>query len=76
MSYKINLNSVVSYSPCIKCKRGLSTTEESFCKDCKPKKESIRTLSKSQSEAFLRKFEANISSQGIDVSKGKNILGI
>ncbi|KXN66283.1 hypothetical protein CONCODRAFT_20312 [Conidiobolus coronatus NRRL 28638] len=70
MNHNIQLSSVVDYRPCIKCNKGLSKTGDIYCKDCKPKREYNRTLNKSQSKAYLRKFEVNSSSYGKEVVKG------
>ncbi|KXN66595.1 hypothetical protein CONCODRAFT_11519 [Conidiobolus coronatus NRRL 28638] len=57
-----SISSAVVYKPCFKCNRRLVRASDTFCKDCKPKKESIRTLSKDLSKVYLHKFETNATS--------------
>jgi CRISPR/Cas system CMR-associated protein Cmr1 (group 7 of RAMP superfamily) len=76
MSYNIHINTVVNYKPCIKCNKGLSKAGSIYCKNCKPKKDYNRTLNKSQSKAYLRKFEVGNSTNSKEVVKGENLLGI
>jgi hypothetical protein len=71
----ISINSCVAYKPCIKCSRGLAKADNTLCKDCKPKKESIRTLSKSQSKVHLHKFELNFPSSGKEHVKNEYVPG-
>jgi hypothetical protein len=59
MNINIQTNLVVNYKPCIKCSERLSKINGAFCKDCKPKRENNRALSKSLSKAYLSKFNAN-----------------
>jgi hypothetical protein len=76
MNQNIQLNSAVSYKPCIKCNKGLSKSGDIYCKNCKPKREYNRTLSKSLSKVYLGKFEADITPHDKEVTQGCNLLGI
>jgi hypothetical protein len=59
---------VESYKICDKCGEGVSRTGDDLCKNCKPKKICNRTLGKSLSRKYLRKFETkNILSNRRDI---------
>ncbi|KXN66594.1 hypothetical protein CONCODRAFT_11518 [Conidiobolus coronatus NRRL 28638] len=55
-------NFVVSYSLCKNCNKDLSKAGNAFCRECKPKTESNRTLNKKLSKVYISKFETKSSS--------------
>jgi hypothetical protein len=76
MSFNVQFNSAVNYKPCTKCNKGLSKADSTLCKDCKPKKESTRVLSKNLSKIYLHKFDTNNFSNKKELHKVVSISGI
>jgi hypothetical protein len=76
MSFNVQFNTVVNYRPCTKCNKGLSKEDGALCKDCRPKKESSRTLNKGLSKVYLHKFDINNSSNRKEFHKAPNVSGI
>jgi hypothetical protein len=68
--------SVFDYKLCVKCNKELAETSISLCKNCKPKREYNRTLSKSQGKAHLRKFELSTASCSKKFASEISIPGI
>jgi hypothetical protein len=69
-------NFVVSYSICKNCNKDLAKAGSAFCKECKPKIESHRTLNKKLSKVFIRKFESKSILDNRPLAEQKNNLGI
>jgi phage FluMu protein Com len=76
MSFNVQFNSAVAYKPCTKCNKGLAKTDSTLCKDCRPKKESNRTLNKNLSKIYLHKFNTNNSLNRKELHKVANVSGI
>jgi hypothetical protein len=76
MNFNVRFNSAINYKPCTKCNKGLSKADSTLCKDCRPKKESSRTLNKSLSKVYLHKFDINNSSNRKELHKAPNLSGI
>jgi phage FluMu protein Com len=71
----VSFNALVNYKPCAKCNKGLSKADDTLCKDCRPKKESNRSLSKNLGKIYLHKFDTNNFSNKKELHKVVNISG-
>jgi hypothetical protein len=48
---------IVQYKVCIKCNIGLSKFNENFCKYCKPRKSSNKSVIDTKRKIFLHNFD-------------------
>jgi hypothetical protein len=50
-------SNIVQYKVCIKCKRGLSRLTDNYCRHCKPRKASNKSVIDTKNKFFLHNFD-------------------